>query len=136
MITFKFIINSRLGAYLKFIIYEYQTFCVYDIEVFPLFQLVKFQSLDHVIVNGREVRGGGAMRLTGCSSIYRHFGLFTDSLVKTCLSVVFSAREIAKRDAEKNELMTALSRSCEELTSLRTLVSMIMKHWLLSNHIH
>ena len=50
------------------------------------------------------------MRLTGCSSIYRHFGLFTDSLVKTCLSVVFSAREIAKRDAEKDELMTALSR--------------------------
>ena len=40
------------------------------------------------------------MRLTGCSSIYRHFGLFTDSLVKTCLSVVFSAREIAKKDAE------------------------------------
>ena len=80
--------------------------------------------------------GGGAMRLTGCSSIYRHFGLFTDSLVKTCLSVVFSAREIAKRDAEKGELMTALSRSCEELTSLRTQVSMIMKHWLLSNHIH
>ena len=135
MITFKFIINSRLGAYLKFIIYEYQTFCVYDIEVFPLFS-VRLQSLDHVIVNGREVRGGGAMRLTGCSSIYRHFGLFTDSLVKTCLSVVFSAREIAKRDAEKDELMTALSRSCEELTSLRTQVSMIMKHWLLSNHIH
>ena len=77
MITFKFIINSRLGAYLKFIIYEYQTFCVYDIEVFPLFS-VRLQSLDHVIVNGREVRGG-AMRLTGCSSIYRHFGLFTDS---------------------------------------------------------
>ena len=76
------------------------------------------------------------MRLTGCSSTYRHFGLFTDSLVKTCLSVVFSAREIAKRDAEKDELMTALSRSCEELTSLRTQVSMIMKHWLLSNHIH
>ena len=105
MITFKFIINSRLGAYLKFIIYEYQTFCVYDIEVFPLFS-VRLQSLDHVIVNGREVRG--AMRLTGCSSIYCHFGLFTDSLVKTCLSVVFSAREIAKRDAEKDELMTAL----------------------------
>ena len=39
MITFKFIINSRLGAYLKFIIYEYQTFCVYDIEVFPLFSV-------------------------------------------------------------------------------------------------
>ena len=58
MITFKFIINSRLGAYLKFIIYEYQTFCVYDIEVFPLFS-VRLQSLDHVIVNGREVRGGG-----------------------------------------------------------------------------
>ena len=107
MITFKFIINSRLGAYLKFIIYEYQTFCVYDIEVFPLFS-VRLQSLD----------------------------LFIDSLVKTCLSVVFSAREIAKRDAEKDELMTALSRSCEELTSLRTQVSMIMKHWLLSNHIH
>ncbi|KAK2177182.1 hypothetical protein NP493_614g00022 [Ridgeia piscesae] len=34
------------------------------------------------------------------------------------------AREIAKRDAEKDELMTALSRSCEELTSLRTQVSM------------
>ncbi|KAK2164903.1 hypothetical protein NP493_1393g00041 [Ridgeia piscesae] len=34
------------------------------------------------------------------------------------------AREIAKRDAEKDELMTALSRSCEELTSLRTKVSM------------
>ena len=101
---------------------------------FLFFQLI--QSLDHVIVNGREVRGGGAMRLTGCSYIYRHFGLFTDSLVKTCLSVVFSAREIAKRDAEKDELMTALSRSCEELTSLRTQVSMIMKHWLLSNHIH
>ena len=134
MITLKFIINSRLGAYLKFIIYEYQTFCVYDIEVFPLFS-VRLQSLDHVIVNGREV-WGGAMRLTGCSSIYRHFGLFTDSLVKTCLSVVFSAREIAKRDDEKDELMTALSRSCEELTSLRTQVSMIMKHWLLSNHIH
>ncbi|KAK2150938.1 hypothetical protein NP493_1361g00039 [Ridgeia piscesae] len=31
---------------------------------------------------------------------------------------MFSAREIAKRDAEKDELMTALSRSCEELTSL------------------
>ena len=58
MITFKFIINSRLGAYLKKIIYEYQTFCVYDIEVFPLFS-VRLQSLDHVIVNGREVRGGG-----------------------------------------------------------------------------
>ena len=58
MITFKFIINSRLGAYLKFIIYEYQTFCVYDIEVFPLFS-VRLQSLDHVIVNGREVPGGG-----------------------------------------------------------------------------
>ena len=66
--------------------------------------------------NGREVRGG--LRLTGWSSIYRHFGLFADSLVKTGLSVMFSAREIAKRDAEKDELMTALSRSCEELTSL------------------
>ncbi|KAK2149627.1 hypothetical protein NP493_2949g00002 [Ridgeia piscesae] len=36
---------------------------------------------------------------------------------------MFSAREIAKRDAEKDELMTALSRSCEEVTSLRTQVS-------------
>ena len=68
--------------------------------------------------------GGGALRLTG-SSIYCHFVLFADSLVKTGLSVVFSAREIAKRDAEKDELMTALSRSCEELTSLRTQVSMV-----------
>ena len=39
---------------------------------------------------------GGALRLTGCSSIYRHFGVFACSLVKTDLSVMFSAREIAK----------------------------------------
>ena len=71
---------------------------------------------------------GGTLRLTGWSSIYRHFGLFADSLVKTGLSVMFSAREIAKRDAEKDELMTALSRSCEELTSLRTQVSMVRNH--------
>ena len=48
---------------------------------------------------------GGALRLTGCSSIYRHFGVFACSLVKTDLSVMFSAREIAKRDAEKDEIM-------------------------------
>ena len=53
---------------------------------------------------------------------------FAASLIKTCLSVVFSAREIAKRDAEKDELMTALSRSCEELTGLRTQVSMVTNH--------
>ena len=93
--------------------------------MFALFS-VGLQSLDHVIVNGREVRG--ALRLTGWSSIYRHFGLFADSLVKTGLSVMFSAREIAKRDVEKDELMTALSRSCEELTSLRTQVSMVRNH--------
>ena len=69
-----------------------------------------------------------ALRLTGWSSIYRHFGLFADRLVKTGLSVMFSAREIAKRDAEKDELMTALSRSCDELTSLRTQVSMVRNH--------
>jgi hypothetical protein len=63
---------------------------------------------------------GGALRLTGCSSIYRHFGVFACSLVKTDLSVMFSAREIAKRDAEKDEIMIALSRSCEEFTSLQT----------------
>ena len=70
---------------------------------------------------------GGTLRLTGWSSIYRHFGLFADRLVKTGLSVMFSAREIAKRDAEKDEL-NALSRSCEELTSLRTQVSMVRNH--------
>ena len=70
---------------------------------------------------------GGALRLTG-SSIYRHFVSFAASLIKTGLSVVFSAREIAKRDAEKDESMTALSRSCEELTSLRTQVSMVTNH--------
>ena len=86
----------------------------------------RLQSLDHVIVNGREVRGG--LRLTGWSSIYRHFELFADSLVKTGMSVLFSAREIDKSDAEKDELMTALSRSCEELTSLRTQVSMVRNH--------
>ena len=63
---------------------------------------------------------GGALRWTGCSSIYRHFGLFADSLIKTDLSVMFSAQEFAKRDAEKDELMTALSRSCKEFNSLRT----------------
>ena len=41
------------------------------------------------------------------------------------LSGVFSAREIAKRDAEKEDLVNALSRSCEELTSLRTQISMV-----------
>ena len=51
-------INSQLGAYLKFIVFKYHTFCIYDIELFPLFS-VRLQSLDHVIVNGREMWGGG-----------------------------------------------------------------------------